>query len=119
MWWGLLGIRGPTRSPSRDSLQSFSLPVQEPPLQPLPSTEYGWAQLAQTHEQARVDAVTHTLDPMDLALGTMRELLNDPNACWRSRAQADAIRAVLGARTHQLLVLPTGAGKTMCFLVPA
>lgn len=48
----------------------------------------------------------------------MRSFFNNPEAQFTSPEQASAINAVLNTKKDLLVVLPTGAGKTLVFLLP-
>ena len=53
------------------------------------------------------------------ALQTMRNVLEDPKAYWRSNEQRDTVLEAL-TMTHNLVsVMKTGAGKSMTWIIPA
>jgi superfamily II DNA helicase RecQ len=53
------------------------------------------------------------------ALSTMRTVLQDGSATWRSTEQKEAMMAVLERSSDVVAVLATGAGKSMLAIVPS
>lgn len=59
-----------------------------------------------------------TFDISYTLLHHLREYLQEPAAQFTSPHQARAIAAILNNRTSTLIVLPTGGGKSLVFLLP-
>ena len=55
----------------------------------------------------------------DTALLTgLRKLYADPNAQWKTAAQQQAVQAVTSYKEEVVIVLPTGLGKSVLFMLP-
>lgn len=58
-------------------------------------------------------------EPISYALlQELQSFLQDPEAKFSCSEQASAVNAVLNVKKDLLVVLPTGAGKTLVFLLP-
>lgn len=76
--------------------------------------------VAVTEKRARAVGISaDTVDEAELTAG-LRAVLG-PEATWRSEKQAESMRAImqLGPKESMISVLPTGAGKSILFMVPA
>ena len=63
--------------------------------------------LPRNHDEDRVFLLDH-----------LRLMLKDSRAVFRSQIQSDVTATVLAGSMDTLVVLPTAAGKTVCFLLP-
>ncbi|KAJ6451207.1 hypothetical protein C8R45DRAFT_1113746 [Mycena sanguinolenta] len=52
------------------------------------------------------------------ALALLRQLLNNPDAQWKSRAQQECVKRALARDDRLIAVLNTGEGKSMIYLIP-
>lgn len=55
----------------------------------------------------------------DVALAALRRIIGDEQCSFRSVEQERSILKMCNSRTDGIIILPTGAGKSMMFMVPA
>lgn len=72
-----------------------------------------WQQEAQHHQEFRASQLRHS--PMELAL---QQMMKDPHLQLRG-IQAPALDAIQQGQSPVIAVMPTGAGKSLLFMLPA